>query len=63
MSALTPCNHCTIRSIQLDARKRGATVTLRKVPEGEEMAGWTEILVSDRAEPSYALAVTDHCVC
>lgn len=64
MSELTPCNACSLNSMRSRAARRGAQITVRRLPVSEEMGGWYEVRASDEDEPcAYFMELTVECCC
>lgn len=73
VSFLTPCNRCTLTDIEAAARRRNATVTVRretvaeasaKMGDGKLHDGWYVVTVSDQPEPvAYFMELTEGCAC
>ena len=64
MSELTPCNRCTLERLRREAATRNATITVRRLPLFDPLAGWFEISASDLSDPlAYFWQLTEGCEC
>lgn len=65
MSELTPCNRCSLNSMQRRAKARGTEVIVKVVHDPKDpMHGWTSARYSDEDEPSaWFMQLTEACAC